>query len=144
MPRTLKNVIAVITGIIIGSIVNMLLINLSGKFVPVPEGVNPTDMESLRANIHLFQPINFLFPFLAHAAGTFVGAFVAALIAATHKMKFALGIGVWFLISGIAMTFLVPAPAWFIALDLLVAYLPMAYLGGKLALLIRPLPSSYA
>ena len=42
---------------------------------------------------------------LAHALGTFAGAFLAALIAANHKMKFAPGIGVFFLMGGIANTF---------------------------------------
>ena len=33
-------------------------------------------MESLEENIHKFSFIHFLFPFLAHALGTFVGAVV--------------------------------------------------------------------
>ena len=90
-------------------------------------------MEGLKASMHLFGPSNFILPFLAHALGTFVGAFIAALIAATHKMKFAIAIGVLFLIGGIANAFMLPAPAWFIAVDLLLAYMPMAYLGGILA-----------
>jgi len=58
---------------------------------------------------------------------------VAGLIAASHKMRFALGIGAFFLIGGIVMVISVPSPTWFAALDLLVAYIPMAYLGGKFA-----------
>ena len=27
---------------------------------------------------------------------------------------------------------MIPAPAWFIALDLIVAYIPMAWIGGRL------------
>ena len=37
------------------------------------------------------------------------------------------------LLAGIAMCFMIPAPAWFITLDLVVAYIPMAWLGGTLA-----------
>lgn len=29
--------------------------------------------------------------------------------------------------------FMIPAPVWFILVDLILAYLPMAYFGGKLA-----------
>ena len=36
------------------------------------------------------------------------------------------------LIGGIAACFMIPAPAWFMALDLLVAYLPMAWLAIRL------------
>ena len=32
------------------------------------------------------------------------------------------------LCGGVAASFMIPAPAWFIALDLLAAYLPMAWL----------------
>ena len=81
----------------------------------------------------LYEPVNFLCPFLAHALGTIAGAFVAARLAASHQMKFALGIGVFFLIGGITMVVLVGGPEWFIAADLLLAYIPMALLGGILA-----------
>ena len=45
--------------------------------------------------MHLFEPKHFLFPFLAHALGTFAGAWLAAFIAASYKMRFALGIGIF-------------------------------------------------
>lgn len=38
-------------------------------------------------------------------------------------------IGAVFLCGGVAASFLIPAPAWFIALDLVAAYLLMAWLG---------------
>jgi len=72
-------------------------------------------------------------PFLAHALGALAGAFVAALIATNHKMKFALVIGAFFLIGGIANVFMLPSPIWFAVLDIGVAYLPMGWLGWKLA-----------
>lgn len=67
----------------------------------------------------LLEAKHFVFPFLAHALGTFAGAFLAATLAASHKMKFALGMGVVFLLGGITAVFLPPtAPLWFKALDL--------------------------
>ncbi len=133
MNPIVRNILAVIAGAVIGSMVNMGLIMLGGSVIPAPEGADVTSMESLKSSMHLFEPKHFIFPFLAHAAGTLVGAFIAALIAATHKMKFAIVIGILFLAGGIANTFMLPAPTWFIALDLIVAYLPMGWLGGKLA-----------
>jgi len=121
-----------LTGLVIGSAVNMGIIMMSDQFIPLPDGVIAGDMESLKSSIHLFKPIHFLFPFLAHALGTLVGAFLAALIAENHKMKFALGVGLFFLIGGIANIFIIGGPIWFMALDLLGAYLPMAWLGSKL------------
>lgn len=132
MNPILRNVLAVIAGVIVGGIVNMGLINISGSVIPPPEGTDNTTMEGLKAAMLLFEPKHFIFPFLAHALGTFVGAFLAALVAATHKMKFAYAIGFFFLIGGIYMVVLLPSPLWFNILDIAVAYIPMAWLGGKL------------
>lgn len=128
-----KNVIALILGFFAGSAVNMGIITLSPMIIPPPDGVNVTDMESLKASMHLFEAKHFVFPFLAHALGTFAGAFIAAKIAASHKMKLALGIGAFFMIGGITNSFMLPSPVWFIVLDLLGAYIPVGWLGGKLA-----------
>ena len=126
--------LAVIGGAIVGTIVNMSIITISGSIIPPPNGVDVTTMEGLKSSMHLFQPIHFILPFLAHALGAFAGAWLAALIAANNKMKFALAIGVFFLAGGIANVFMLPSPAWFAVLDLVVAYIPMAYLGGRLAI----------
>jgi hypothetical protein len=119
--------------LVLGGVVNMGLIMLSPSVIPPPAGVNTADMESLKASMHLFGPEHFIFPFLAHALGTLAGAWFAALLAGSHKRQIALGVSVFFLLGGITNAFLLPAPAWFIALDLLVAYIPMGFLAGKLA-----------
>jgi len=62
-----------------------------------------------------------------------VGAFLAAKLGASHRMKLALGIGIFFLLGGIAAASMIGGPVWFIVIDLLFAYIPMAYLGGMLA-----------
>lgn len=132
MNPVLRNILAVIAGGVAGSAVNMAIVMTSGSVIPSPEGVNPADMESVKANAHLFGAKHFIFPFLAHALGTLAGAWLCALIAATRKMTFAMVIGVFFLAGGIAAAFMIPAPTWFIVLDLLAAYIPMAWLGGKM------------
>ena len=132
MRNLLRNVLAIIAGVVIGGAVNMALITLSPSLIPPPAGVDVTNAESLASAIHLFQPRHFVMPFLAHALGTLVGALVAYLMAASHKVKIAYVIGAVFLCGGVAASFMIPAPAWFIALDLLVAYLPMAWLGTRI------------
>ena len=127
-----KNILAVIAGIVFGSVVNMGIVLVSGSIIPPPDGADITTMEGLKASIHLFQPRHFILPFLAHALGTFAGAFLAAKIAANHNMKFAMGISVFFLIGGIANSFMLPSPAWYTVLDLAGAYIPMGYLAVKL------------
>lgn len=133
MNPILRNILAVLAGVIVGAAANMGVITLSGSIIPPPEGVNPADMESIKQNMHLFQPIHFLMPFLAHAVGSFVGALVAALIAATHKMKFAIGLGIWTMVGGIMAATMIPSPTWFIVADLGLAYIPTAWLAGRIA-----------
>lgn len=132
MNPIVRNILAVIAGWVAGGIINMGLITLGSSVYPI-EGVDPNDMEALAAVMPTLEPKYFIFPFLAHALGTLFGAYIAGRIAATHKLKFALGVGVLFLLGGIAAVFMIPAPAWFVAVDLILAYLPMAWLGGMWA-----------
>jgi hypothetical protein len=132
MNSILRNILAVIAGCIVGSAVNMGVIMVSGSIISPPDGADVTTMEGLKASIHLFEPRHFVLPFLAHALGTFAGAFLTAVIACTHKMIFVLAIGFFFLAGGITNVLMLPAPTWFVVLDLLTAYLPMAYLAGKI------------
>jgi len=127
----LKIFACIVLGLSIGGLVNYGLIILTSTFVP--EGVDPSNVESIKRNIHRYTPFHFLFPFLAHAIGTFVGAFVAQRLSkSTHKFP-AYTVGFFFLIGGITMILQLPSPAWFTVIDLGLAYIPMAWLAAKLA-----------
>lgn len=132
MNPVLRNILAVITGVLAGGIVNMGIISVSGSVIPPPEGADVTTTEGLKASMHLFEAKHFIMPFLAHALGTFVGALIAALLGATKKMQLAIIVGVFYLLGGIAAVYMLPSPLWFTILDLLVAYIPMAFLGGMI------------
>ncbi|MBT8328008.1 MAG: hypothetical protein KJP21_09825 [Bacteroidia bacterium] len=135
-PKTkniLINVLAVLAGIIIGSIVNMFIVNNSANVIPLPEGVDPNDVESIKKNIQLYEAKHYVMPFLAHALGTLVGAFLVAKFAASHNYKLALGIGFFFLLGGIAAASMIGTPLIPTAVDLVFAYLPMAWIGAKMA-----------
>ncbi|TGL93137.1 hypothetical protein EHQ76_18365 [Leptospira barantonii] len=134
MNPILKNILALVASAVLGSVVNMGIITASGSIIAPPEGADVTTMEGLKASMHLFQPKHFILPFVAHAFGTLVGAYVAALISASHKIIFAMVIGVLFLAGGIANVMMLPSPIWFAVVDLVGAYLPMGFIGGKLAL----------
>ena len=128
----LRNILGAIAGLIIGGIVNMGLIMISSSVIPPPAGVDMTTVEGLTAAMPMLEPKHFVFPFLAHALGTFFAALVATMIAVSHKMTIGIVIGVLFLIGGIAASMMIPAPTWFKVLDLIVAYIPMALLGARL------------
>ena len=130
MNPILKNILAVILGWAVGSVVNMGLILLGHNIFPI-EGVDPNDMNAFAEIMPTLGSKYFIFPFLAHALGTLTGALVAYSIADTHKIKMAMVIGVLFLIGGIAINYMLPGPIWFAVLDIVLAYIPMAWLGTK-------------
>ena len=133
MARFFRLLLAVLLGLVVGSVINMGLIMVSGKLIPPPAGANVATMEGLKTSMHLFEAKHFVFPFLAHALGTFAGAFVAGVLAPGRSIVPAAIVGGLFLLGGVTNVFMLPAPAWFGAADLLLAYLPTAWLGQALA-----------
>ena len=99
MNPKLKNALAVIVGIIVGSIANMVLVVTGPVFIPPPDGVDVTNMESIRSSMHMFEFKHFVFPFVAHALGTLAGAYLAVVMAASRRMVAAMVVGGFFLIG---------------------------------------------
>ncbi len=137
MAKFLRILLSIVLGVVIGSLVNMALIMVSGKIIAPPPGADVTTMEGLKASLHLFEAKHFVFPFLAHALGTLAGAFVAGLTSPAKSAVPAYVVGAFFLLGGIANVVLLPSPVWFSAVDLLAAYLPAAWLGQTLAARVR-------
>ena len=133
MKTVLRNVLAVIVGIIVGSGVNMALVTLGPMLIPPPSGVNMSDPASLSSSMHLLEPRHFIFPFLAHVVGTFAGAAVAFILSASRRSAMAWTVGAFFLLGGIAAATMIAAPTWFVVVDLLLGYLPPAWLGARIA-----------
>ncbi len=137
MIKILRLILAVILGLVVGSAINMGLVVLGARVIPAPAGADATTMAGLKASMHLYEAKHFLFPFLAHALGTLAGALVAGLLAPGTSAVPAYVVGALFLLGGIANVFMLPAPVWFSAADLLLAYLPAAWLGQTIATAAR-------
>jgi hypothetical protein len=138
MKTILRNILAVVIGLVLGGVVNMALVVAGPRIIPPPPGVDLSDAQSLAAGIHLLAPRHFIFPFLAHALGTLAGVLATHLAAATRRTALACLIGALNLAGGIVAACVIPAPPWFIALDLLAAYVPMTWLGTWLGGQLRP------
>ncbi len=54
MDPLVKNILVVVGGIVIGSIVNFTLVNLNGTVIPFPEGVDVSSMDKMAKTMHLF------------------------------------------------------------------------------------------
>lgn len=93
MATVLRNILAIIAGLMVGGGVNMSLITLGPMVVPPPSGVDVTDARSLSAGIHLLEARHFVFSFLARALGTLAGALTAFAIAASNGSALACVVG---------------------------------------------------
>jgi len=125
MKQTLKNIAIVILGIIVGMIVNIGLIILGGTIFPPSENFEP--MNAMNWDFKYF-----IFPFLAHSIGTLTGALIVSKLSNKSSIILPLIVGLYFLMGGIYMITILPAPMWFVLLDVILGYIPMALLGWKL------------
>lgn len=128
-----RNILAVILGFVIGNVVNMLVITVGHAVMPPPAGFDGTSMNGVASTIHLLGPVDFIVPFLAHALGPLVGVLSAMFIAASSRKTIAIILGVLFLAGGIVANIMIPAPMWYRVVDVVFAYVPMAFLGWRLS-----------
>ena len=124
----LKNALFVVVGFILGSAVNMALLAGGSALIPAPQGVDINDAESIANSIHLFEAKHFVFPFLAHALGTLFGALAAGYLGWQTRRVLVWCVAALFFAGGVAATFMIPAPVTYVAIDLTLAYAPMALL----------------
>ena len=122
-----RNTLAVLAGALACMLLNGLLLEVLMVVNPPPPGFDPNDLTTFE----LLEPKHLLNAFVAHAIPSLVGGAIAALIALSRKVAMALIVGGVHLLGGIAAAFMIPAPGWFIALDLSMAYLPMAWIGAR-------------
>lgn len=129
----MKSILFSLLGVILGAMTNGLIVQLGSYFVQAPAGMDLTTEQGLAEAMPLMGVEHFVFPFLAHAIGTMVGAYFVSKMKVNRALFIAMAIGFAFLAGGVMMVVILPqTPLWFILLDLILAYLPMAYLGYKL------------
>lgn len=128
-----RNVLAVILGFVIGSLVNMTVLTAGHAIMPPPAGFDGSSLESIASTINALRPRDYIVVFLAHALGPLVGVLVAMFIAASGRKIVAIILGCIFLAGGIAANVMIPAPTWYRVVDIVLAYVPMAFLGWKLS-----------
>jgi len=130
IPVFLRNLLAAIAGLLLGSVLNGSIVQYSYLLIPPPPGVDLTTEAGLQKAMYLMEPKHFLMPFLAHALGTLAGAMLAARL--SNSLRPPLAIGFLFFMGGAFMVYELPSPLWFNIADLGLAYLPMAWLGYRI------------
>jgi hypothetical protein len=129
----MKNVLATIVGFIVASVTVYVFESLLGHTLfPLPEGIDPMDMESIKENMHLIPVGAKVFVVIAHFMGILMGMFVAALISKTSMVP-AYIVGGLMLASTAFNLVMLPKETWFLAADTVGAILGF-YFGRTAAL----------
>ena len=140
----LRNGLSALAGMIAAMIVTTLL-QIVAHFVDPPSreiieafrniyNDDPTIVEAARETLARElskQPLQLVLVIVSHALGTFFGALIAVRASRVAHIVPASIVGGVMLMGGIANVMLIPHPAWFNAVDLLL-YIPAALLAWKL------------
>ena len=132
MNTAVRNTLAFLAGFVALALAKYVATKLGNAVIPPPAGVDLSTMEGFKAAIPLYQATQWLPVFFEHAMGSLIGGAVAAFLAASHRMKLALGIGALHMAGGLTAALMLPFPTWVVLVDLVCMYLPMAWIGGKL------------
>lgn len=132
----LRNILAVIAGLVAGIIVISIVEFLGHGVYPLPTDIDPTD-EAAMQEVMMKAPVGaLLLVIVAYVFGSFAGGLVASWLSRSTPMRNAIIVGILLLVAGVVNVFMIPHPVWYLVLSLAV-YLPFAYLGGKLGLKLR-------
>jgi len=135
MGKVVRSILAVIAGFVAASVVMMWIESLNGHVLypelgKAAEGL--TDREAIRA-LMAGAPVGMLLVvLLGWVLGSLVGGFLAGWIGRDAPMRHALTLGGLLTLAGIANNLMIPPPAWFWIISLVV-FLPGAYAGARLA-----------
>jgi hypothetical protein len=125
-----RNILAVIAGLVVGMVVNMALIMLNAYVLfPMPPGTSMQDPEQVNAYIATLPTVAFFVVLSAHLGQSFVGGWTAARLGSSRPMMLAMIVGVLSLVGGAINMMTIKGPDWlYIELPL---YLVVAWLAGR-------------
>lgn len=140
----LRNGLAALAGVI-GAVVLTMVLQFVAHIVAPPSSEmiearrkihdDPATIEQARdiiAGELSKQPLQLVLVIVSHALGTFFGALTAVRVAREAHIVPASIVGSLMLLGGIANVLMIPHPAWFNAIDLLL-YIPAALFAWRLA-----------
>ena len=128
----LRNISAVLVGLVAGMAFNMAIVKLDTVLYPMPKGVDFNNAEGMESYIATLPLMALLIVMIAHVGQAFVGGLVAAFISKTSPMLVAMIVGSISLLGGIYNMMSMPMPAWMWAEAPL--YLIAAYAAAKIKL----------
>lgn len=128
----MRNVLATIVGFIVASLTVYIFESLIGhNLFPLPENIDPMNMDSIKENMHLIPTGSKIFVVIAHFMGIVVGMLVAGIISKTSMVP-AYIVGALMLIATAINIIMLPKEMWFLISDTVLAIIGFI-IGKKLA-----------
>ena len=128
----MRHVLATIVGFIVASVTVYIFESLIGhNLFPLPETIDPMDMESIKQNMHLIPVGSKIFVVIAHFSGIVVGMLVAALISKKSMIPSYI-VGGLMLAATAFNLIMLPKETWFLLADGIFAIIGF-FIGKKLA-----------
>lgn len=125
-----RNILALITGIVVSIGFNLVLTSVSGVLYPPPAMMDLTDTEAFSRYVASLPALAIVLVLLAHLGGAFAGGWVAARLSISTPMTWALWVGGVAMVGGILNLFMIQHPVWMWAE--VPFYLVAGWLGGRL------------
>jgi hypothetical protein len=126
----LRNIGAVLLGLVVGSVLNMALIMANMSLFPGPAGLDFDDTAAMAEYVASLPDSAFILVLLAHVGQASVGGWIAARVGASRPVVLALVVGVLTMVGGLINLINFPdAPKWtWVEVPL---YLLLPYMLGK-------------
>ncbi|GAB2652789.1 hypothetical protein [Arenimonas aestuarii] len=131
--RILRYVLAFLAGAIVAGFVVAGLEALGHAVYPPPVGIDPGDIEQIKAAVAAMPVGALLFVLFAWVAGAYAGGLVAARLAPGRRGLLAAVVGALVLAAVVANLAMIPHPLWFAALGILavLASTSLAVMAGR-------------
>ena len=126
--RMIRNVLAVVAGFVVASVVMLACEFANSFFFPFPKGMDTNDLEAVRAFAASMPLSALVLVAIGWVLGAFAGGFVTTRIAATASPAPAQVLGLLLTAGGVFNAWMIMNPTWFFWLGL-PAFLLFAMLG---------------
>ena len=135
MSMVIRGIAAVVLGVIAAFAI-IAVVEIVNALVFLPRDLDWNDRAAMMETVKSLPPLAFVVVLMGWALGTFCGAWVTARVMPVGKMAFGLALGVLFMVMAVVnmLSFPHPVGMWGVGLA---EFLPVAYLGARLATLRR-------
>ena len=128
----MKNILAVIAGLIISVIIFSLFEFLSTMFNPLPTEIELSDKVAMKEYISTLPISSMIIILAGYALGSFLTGVVIGKISKSPLKKLPLIAGSILTIAAIINLVTIPAPVWFMIINILL-YIPLTVAGNSVS-----------